>query len=213
MQKAALGVAVVALIVSGIALFRGGSAPSSAEGEMQASTRTGMLSDTSSAPAIRVAFVRGDSINLGYRFISDMQDELITSSKKAEGKLQRSLEKAEKEYADLMKYVQSGQATQDEMAIAEQRIMQLQMELQQMEQQEQIQLAREEQEMQVQINTRLNEFLADYAKRNNIDLILNRGVSGEGVLYGAEAFDVTADVLRELNAAYELEKNPIEQPK
>ena len=43
--------------------------------------------------------------------------------------------------------------------------------------------------------------MEEYAAENNIDLILNWGLSGEGVLYGTEPYNVTNEVLERLNAS------------
>lgn len=204
-QKIALGISVVALALAVFALTRGGDSPATPAGQAEPmNTRVSASSgDREGAPT--VAFIRGDSLNLGYQFIIDKQDELISSGKASESKLQRSLQKAEREYEELMQYVQSADASEDDMQIAQQRIMELQYDLQRMEQEEQQRLQRKEQKMQVEIVNRLNSYLKRYAESNNIDLILNWGISGEGVLYGSTPFDITNDVLRGLNEEYALE--------
>ena len=54
--------------------------------------------------------------------------------------------------------------------------------------------------MQTTVSAFLNKVLSEYAEENNIDLILNWGLSGEGVLYGTEPYNVTAEVLEKLNS-------------
>lgn len=208
MQKASLIIAVSALAVALIALFYqpSESAHPAGQAETNAPRKSRMNLEQDSTRSANIAFVYGDSINLGYQFILDQQDDLINSTRQSEGKLRRSLENAEKEYGELMAYIQSGEASEEDMAIAQQRTMELQYELQGLEQQEQERLARKEQAMQREIVERLNTFLQAFAEENGIDLIINKGVSGEGVLYGSEPFDVTAEVLRGLNEAYALEK-------
>lgn len=211
-QKLPLGISVVALALAVVALVQTTSSGEHPAGKAETSRVRSAVRDTGEVQP-RVAFIRGDSLNFGYAFISDKQDELISSSRQAESKLQRSLQKAEKEYEELMRYVQSGNASEEEMQIAQQRIMELQYDLQRMEQEEQQRLSRQEQVMQNEIVTRLNDYLKKYAQDNDIDLILNWGISGEGVLFGSEPFDITADVLRGLNEAYALELAKKEQKK
>jgi len=206
MQKITLVASIMALALSIFVLVSRNSGDAHPADEAETNKPRIMQRDTSAGSGVRVAYLRGDSLNLGYQFILDQQDELISSSKLSEGKLQRSLQKAEQEYAELMNYVQSGGATEDEMQIAQQRIMQLQYELQGLEQEEQMRLAKKEQAMQEEIVLRLNSFLERFANENGIDLILNRGISGEGVLYGNDGFDITKEVLDGLNAEYALEK-------
>lgn len=207
MQKASIIIALSALAVALVALFYqpGESAHPAGQAEMDTPRKSRASLEQDSSGSANIAFVYGDSINLGYQFILDQQDDLINSTRQSEGKLRRSLEKAEKEYGELMAYIQSGDASEDDMAIAQQRTMELQYELQGLEQQEQERLARKEQAMQREIVDRLNTFLKSFAEENGIDLIINKGVSGEGVLYGSEPYDITAEVLRGLNEAYALE--------
>lgn len=209
MQKITLASAILALIISLIALFYDAepNTPSdrpSMEDRFSGNEQENQVKNPGDIP--NVAFIYGDSINFGYNFILDKQDELINSTKQSENKLRRSLEKAEKEYGELMEYIQSGSATEEEMAIAQQRTMELQYELQGMEQQEQELLRRKEKAMQNEIVQRLDAFLQEYAAENDIDLIINKGVSGEGVIYGSAPYDITSDVLRGLNDAYAIEK-------
>lgn len=206
MQKITLGASILALILSVFVVATRNSGDAHPAVEAETNKPRILQRDSSEGSGARIAYLRGDSLNVAYQFILDQQDELISSSKLSEGKLQRSLQKAEQEYAELMNYVQSGGASEDEMQIAQQRIMQLQYELQGMEQEEQMRLAKKEQAMQEEIVLRLNSFLERFATDNGIDLIMNRGISGEGVLYGNSGFDVTKEVLDGLNAEYALEK-------
>lgn len=205
-QKIALGVAVVAL---GLGVFNLVSSNDSVEDQSQeidSSINEEVTYDENHVP--RIGFIRGDSLNLKYKFILDKEDELISFSTVSENKLGRQLQAAEKEYKELVDYVQSGKATESDMAIAQQRLMQLEQELQSAQAREQELLGRKEAEFQKEIADRLSAFLERYAKDNEIDLILNWGFSREGVLYGQEPFDITQDVLNQLNSEYALELEP-----
>lgn len=61
-------------------------------------------------------------------------------------------------------------------------------------------------QMQQQYNSKiqkqLNQYVADYGEKNNIDIIL--GAEGSGVLmYGKNEFDITEDVLKYINLKYQ----------
>ncbi len=215
MQKITLALSAVALLLAAYAAFLKGGDDGAAEAAdantvgAKATASRQEPRDPDAQP--RVAFIRGDSLNLGYKFFTDKQDEMISSTRQSESKLQRQLSKAEGEYQELMQYAQSGQATDEELQIAQQRMMELEYELQAMQQQEQDRLLRKEQEFQIEITSRITAYLDRYAEENGIDLILNWGISGEGVLYGSEPFDITADVLTGLNAEYALEQTQVEE--
>lgn len=214
MQKITLALSAVALLLAAYAAFLKGDDDAAKAADANTFENARMQDDSVSlddADTPKVAYVRGDSLNLGYQFFIDKQDEMINSTRQSESKLQRQLAKAEGEYQELVKYAQSGQATDEELQIAQQRMMELEYELQAMQQQEQERLLRKEQEFQAEITGRITAFLDRYAKENDIDLILNWGISGEGVLYGSQPYDITRQVVAGLNAEYALQQEKAEK--
>ena len=204
-QKIALGVAVVALGLGVVNFMSNSNESKEIKPEM-------VMEDTSEETeeglVPRIAFVRGDSINLQYQFIIDKEDELISLGQVSERKLSRQLKKAETEYQELVTYLQGGSATESDMAAGQQRLMQLEQELQNAQAIEQQSLGRKEADFQQEIAGRLSSFLERYANDNDYDLILNWGFSREGVLYGQEPYDITRDVINQLNAEYTAEFAP-----
>ena len=104
--------------------------------------------------------------------------------------------------------MQSGSATESDMAAGQQRLMVLEQELQNAQAIEQQSLGRKEADFQQEIADRLSSFLERYANDNEYDLILNWGFSREGVLYGQAPYDITRDVINQLNAEYAAEFAP-----
>lgn len=162
--------------------------------------------DTSEG-SVRVAFVRGDSIMLNYKFVEDEQNKLIKKAKSSENKLQRRMGEAEKEYQSLVEYANSGSATEKELQITQNRIMELEYELQQMQQEEQQKIARVEMEFQTELYNRISDYLKVYGEENGIDMIFNYEPAGQTLLYSMDAFDVTQDVVSALNQQYEQENS------
>lgn len=165
--------------------------------------------DTSEG-SVRVAFVRGDSIMLNYKFVEDEQNKLIKKAKSSENKLQRRMGEAEKEYQSLVEYANSGSATEKELQITQNRIMELEYELQQMQQEEQQKIARVEMEFQTELYNRISDYLKVYGEENGIDMIFNYEPAGQTLLYSMDAFDVTQDVVMALNQQYEQENSSAE---
>jgi len=163
------------------------------------------MSNDSTFTVPGIAWVNGDSIMARYQFILDKSDELIRKSKVSDRKLQQEISKAEKEYADLMKYAESGQMTKEEEAILQNRIMELQYNIQAMEQQETGLLAKNEYEINLELFERLHNYLKEYGQKNGIDVVFNYQPGGQ-ILYSGEAMDITEDVLKGLNEAYANEK-------
>jgi len=156
--------------------------------------------------ALRVAFVRGDSIMLKYKFVEDEQNSLIQKAKSSENKLQRRMTEAEKEYQGLVEYANSGSATERDLQITQNRIMELEYELQQMQAEEQQKIARVEMEFQKELYDRISDYLQIYGQENGIDMIFNYEPAGQTLLYSLDAFDVTDEVVAALNQKYEAEQ-------
>lgn len=151
----------------------------------------------------KLAFVRGDSIMAKYQYVIDQQDVLIKKAKSSESKLQRQMDKAQEEYTELVNYANSGSATESELQIAQERIMQLEYELQAIQAEEQNKIAKQEMEFQQDLYNRINEFVSEYAEVNNYEMVFNFEPTGQGLLYSSEAHDITTDVLQELNMKYQ----------
>ena len=134
-----------------------------------------------------VAFVHGDSLQAGMEFVQTLQANLQMQMETREARLQEDAAPLQEE-------------TQDELEIAQRRIMEIEEELRA------LQLAAEqdvfvaEQNMKSILAEALRRNLEAHAKQEGIDFILNWGLSGEGVLYGSEPWDITADVLERINS-------------
>ncbi|MDP4587543.1 MAG: OmpH family outer membrane protein, partial [Flavobacteriales bacterium] len=102
----------------------------------------------------------------------------------------------------------SGSATERDLQITQNRIMELEYELQQMQAEEQQKIARVEMEFQKELYDRISDYLKIYGEENGIDMIFNYEPAGQTLLYSLDAFDVTNDVVEALNQKYEAEQAP-----
>jgi outer membrane protein len=160
---------------------------------------------TGQSAGATVAWISGDTIMARYQFILDKSDELIKKSQQSSRKLETEMTKAEKEYAELMEYAQSGQMTKQEEQIIQQRIMELQYNIGALEEQETRILAKNEYEINKELFSRLHDFLQDFSRERGIDVVFNYQPGGQ-ILYSGDAIDITEEVLAGLNAEYEAEK-------
>ena len=110
-----------------------------------------------------------------------------------------SLVPFQEEAQELISFANSGNATKDEIEIASKRVHEIEQILQKMQYEAEQIFAFNESTMQATIAAHLSETLRVYSDEEGIDVVLNWGLSGEGVLYGIDAIDVTQDVLVELN--------------
>jgi outer membrane protein len=153
-----------------------------------------------------LAYVDGDSLNAKYQFIIDKTKALEANYNAAELKVRKEYEKRQKDVQDIMTYAQSNKISDEEAALYEERLQQLQYEMQQIEQQQSQSVMKKEQELQSELMDRVSKFMEGYAKAKGIDYVVNYQRNTNFILFGNNAYDVTADVIALLNAEYEKEK-------
>ncbi|MGB1577594.1 MAG: OmpH family outer membrane protein [Flavobacteriales bacterium] len=149
-----------------------------------------------------VAFVHGDSLQAGMTFVQTMQANLQMQLENREARLQEDALPLQEEAQELLDYANSGQATEDELAIAQRRVMEIETALRQLQRAAEEDMFVAEQNMKSVLADALRRHLQAHAEEEGLDLILNWGLSGEGVLYGSEPWDVTAEVLDRINEAH-----------
>ena len=157
------------------------------------------FSANSEAPII--AYVHGDSLHSGMDLIATLEATFQQNVEEADSLLKAEATPLQQEAQELIAYANSGSATQDEIQIAQNRVYEIEAILQQMQAKASQNVQYQEQTMQTTVSAFLNKVLSEYAEENNIDLILNWGLSGEGVLYGTEPYNITEEVLEKLNAS------------
>ena len=76
-----------------------------------------------------VAFVHGDSLQAGMEFVQTLQANLQTQMETREARLQEDAAPLQEEAQELLAYANTEAATQDELEIAQRRIMEIEEEL------------------------------------------------------------------------------------
>jgi Skp family chaperone for outer membrane proteins len=164
-----------------------------------------------------VAFVHGDSLQRGMAFVQTMQANLQLQLEAREAQLQEDALPLQEEAQELLAYANSGQATEDELEIAQRRMMELEEGLLAMQRAAEQDMVVAEQNMQAVLAQALRRHLDAHAEEEGLDFILNWGLSGEGVLYGSEPWDITGAVLERINNAHpdplqSQQETPMESP-
>ncbi len=166
-----------------------------------------------------VAYVHGDSLQQGMALLQTMQANLQLQLEAREQQLQEDALPLQQEAQELLEYAQNGQASQDELEIAQTRILELEEELRAMQGTAEQDMFVAEQNLKAVLADALRRHLEAHAEEEGIDFILNWGLSGEGVLYGSEPWDITTEVLDRINKAHpdpiqtrlDAELNPAEE--
>lgn len=163
--------------------------------------------DTANVKSAVVAYVNGDSINAQYRFIKDKEAQLESTLKGADAQFQKEYAKREKEAQELIQYANSKQLPEDEARTVQERLAQLDGEIQELDAKMSNDISVKKEAMMKELNKRVEKYLAKFAKNKNIDFVLNYQEGIPIVLHGNPAFNVTAEVLAGLNAEYAAEKS------
>ena len=163
---------------------------------MQFAPKTQTISDQGGAV---VAYVHGDTLRQGMDLITSLEATLRGDMYELDSLLKHNSVPFQEEAQELINFANSGNATKDEIEIASNRVHEIEQMLQKMQYEAEQIFAFNESTMQATIAAHLSETLRVYSDEQGIDVVLNWGLSGEGVLYGIDAIDVTQDVLVELN--------------
>lgn len=169
----------------------------------QTGAKGAMSAELQSGQAAVVAYVHGDSLQLGYDYIRLLEDQILSVAERVQLRVDSLVMPLREEAQELITYAQSDAATQEEIAVASQRLGELEQQVNALQGQQQQYLANLEQQLQSQVAARLTTELEAYAAETGIDVIVNWGLSGEGVLYGAEPFNITQPLLAFLNERVE----------
>lgn len=147
----------------------------------------------------KIAFVNSDSINNGYRYLSDKKVELMAEEQKVREELNKKMTYA----AGREKAIQANAAslTPAEQQAAQQELMRLAEDYQKTEEKLLGDLQRKEMGYQKQLYDNVNSFLKNYTKENQIDFVFSY-VPGAQLLYGGAEYDITEDVVNGINADY-----------
>lgn len=150
-----------------------------------------------------VAYVYGDSIQSGYEFIAERERTLFAAVQQTQMAVERLANPLQEEAQELINYAGGSGVSQDELQIAQSRLYEIEAQLAQIQNESQTQLVQLENQLQAEVAQRLSDEVAVFAQENGLEVVLNWGLSGEGVLYGAPAYDVTEALLVFLNERYE----------
>ena len=155
-----------------------------------------------------VAYVHGDSIQRNYRFIEAREQSMFTAVQQSQLAVERMARPLQEEAQELIDYASGAGVSGDEVQMAQNRLYEIEAQLAQIQNEAQSRLVQLENALQAEVSEKLTQEVGVFAKENGIEVVLNWGLSGEGVLYGAPGFDVTEALLEFMNERYEEEPVP-----
>jgi outer membrane protein len=152
---------------------------------------------------LKFAFVDADSLTENYLMYKDESEAASQRTLEAEEKFSAKQKKFEKDANEFQQRAQYLTITERESREA--KLVQQQQELMRLEQELAGELQRMEADVSRRIFDTIDVFLKDYAKANGLSFVLTYAKGG-GIWFADPVFDITPQVLTELNARYEKQK-------
>lgn len=158
------------------------------------------------APAaenLPVAYLNVDSLLANYTFAQDASEQLMTKQEDARLKMNTKLRTFQNEVADFQHKLQNNAFLSRERAEKEQqRLAKKEQELQELEAKLTQDIMLENQKLNMQLADSLTNFLNVYNADGRYHLILSNNAK-DNVLWAAEMYDITDEVVAGLNARYQ----------
>lgn len=148
-----------------------------------------------------IAFVNIDSLRKNYEFFEDLRDLLMQKQQNSEVSLNRKAAAYEKEAIDFQEKIQKHLITQRQAEEMNKKLMAKQQNILKWRETLAMQLAEDEAEMNQQLHDSINSFLVEYNSDGRYKMILSISM-GQNLLYGAEALNITEEVITGLNERY-----------
>ena len=155
---------------------------------------------------LRVAYVDIDSLLNDYQMYIDKRDEFVEDQSNSQAELQNRSQQLQQEFQDLQQKLNKGLITRAKARMMQQELGQKEQQLYQLRNNLTSQLAEKEQVIYRQVLNSVMDFMEDYADEHNYHYVLSYSFGGP-VLYSAEKFNVTQDVVKGLNQEYTKQQN------
>ncbi len=153
----------------------------------------------------RIAFVDSDLLMEQYEMVPEMIKSFETSTREKEAVIREKQKEFEERVSDFQNRLQSGNISMEIAQITEQQLMREQQELMDLRDELSQQLAREEFEMSLELYGAVSNFLKEYNRTRQFDLIFNYK-EGSDLFIANSAYDITPEVVELLNHEYRLRR-------
>ena len=168
----------------------------------QASNAKANLVPDSVTTYMPIAYINVDSLLVNYQFAIDANNKLLSKGESSRATLNQKLKQLQNEMMEFQRKVQNNAFLSRERAEQEQaRLMNKQMELEELEQKLTHDLMVEQQKVNLQMGDTVYTFLKKYVEGKNIQVIFSNTMK-DNILYSIDKYDITNDVVALLNARY-----------
>lgn len=191
------------LVLSGILALTFSSCDKA--GNSTEGTATTESAEAVSVANLKVAYVLTDSVIARYTYFKEKSGEITQKGKNFESELGTRAKGFEQEVANFQQSAQAmtpnqARAKQEELVKKEQNLVTYRDNIMQ-------ELSGDESKLYSDVYDRIQEYLTEYAKENNLELILSY-TRGGAIWYSNKALDITDIVVEGINKKYEASKVP-----
>jgi outer membrane protein len=197
-QKITLGLCAILTIAVGYLLMKP-SANASTAANLPVTTNA---DGQSTIKPVIIAYFNGDTIMEKYAFFQDKKNQLEANVKTSENQLRNEAAAKQKEIEELVNYARTSQLTEQNKAEVEQRIYDLQTEMQNSEERASNAILDKQNAVNLDMMERIENFAKEYAQQNGIDYVLSYQRSAQMIFYSNAAYDITKQLIEGLNAKY-----------
>lgn len=200
---------ILGIVVLGLTLVSCGGGSEEGGKEKQNENKPTVNNQATTIPStgLKIAYVYMDTINLKYKLIPIIENEIAAKSKEIEKNLESLQRRALKWEQDWQKKGGPMSTEQDQYM---QEAQQWQMKLQQAQQDAQITLGQIQTQKMAQAQTRMNYIMQQYADEQGFDFILSYQLGGQ-IHAVNPAYNVTTQILERLNADVDSGSSPSEE--
>ena len=149
-----------------------------------------------------IAYINVDSLLLHYSFSKEMNEQLLRKRESSMATLNQKGKELEGEIAEYKRKLQNNAFLSQERAQSEEnRLGKKQNELQELEQRLSSEITQEQTSMNELLRDSVYNFLKTFNQENPYQIILSNTFN-DNILYSAEKYDITKEVIEKLNARY-----------
>jgi outer membrane protein len=176
-------------------------------GDSGAADATEMVEGDNQAMAagdLTIAYINSDTLLAQYAYFEEINSLMNTKRESAQGQYEQRARSLQQEIETFQRTAEG--MTINQARAKEEELIQKQQNLQALEGNLSQELMAEEAKLTNELYDVIADYLAEYGKANNINIILTY-TKGSGVIYANEGLDITKEAIRVLNERYNASKN------
>ena len=158
---------------------------------------------------VSIAYINSDSLLSNYDFMKEIEAQLSEKQEKFEKEYQNRAQGLQQEISDFQRT--AANLTRAQGQALEESLMQKQQNLVRYQENLTLQLRQEEAKLNEELYEKVSAYLKEYGKKYDLQLVLTYS-RGSGVLYGNEDLDISKEVIKGLNEAYNSKEETAEKP-